>query len=103
VNEKKIRRDIRIYKVLGPFCMIAGMGVMGAALYFQNLSKGSNNTLEYWKLQAFITGYFAFAAAIGFMIFSGVCLLLQRQAEYALYLKELLTTRNEHGIADVWR
>jgi len=87
VNEKKIRREIRGYKVLQHFCWVCMFGFLLLAYWVAKDTKPSPTT----HILAF--GFVILSASVGCVPF--MALLLQRQAEYALYFKELITARDE--------
>jgi hypothetical protein len=96
-----MRRDIRYLKLSGILCVVAALVCIVTCFHFESLSRGFKG--EYWKMQAFAVSLFAFLLAGGFRGVFLVCLGQQRQAEYMLYLKELIETRDKERVADPWR
>jgi hypothetical protein len=81
VNEKKIRSDIREWKVLTAVQLGFGLVTMAAA-FFCKLYPVNEKASEYAKMSWEATGAFAAAVCIGFLILTIACHALRRQAEF---------------------
>ena len=101
MSEKKIRRDISVFKASEWFCAIIMFVCFGFALHFDSLSTADKP--QQWKFEVWILSLFSCGLGVGFIILSFVCLVLRRSAEYTLFLKEAFETHKKGATADVGR